>query len=250
MTRRIRVIGAGRAGGAFANALRAAGASVEGPVGRDPDAIAAAAEGVDAVLVCVSDSSVAEVAAAIRPVPGTVVAHVSGSLGLDVLAPHGRTASLHPIMSLPTPGIGAARLRGGGWFATAGDPIAVELVELLGGRHFEVRDVDRAVHHAAACVAANHVVALLGQVERLAASIGAPVEAYLAMAADVVENVRRLGAAAALTGPAARGDDATIERHLAALAVDERATYAAMVAEARRLAGRGIGANLGEGLGD
>jgi predicted short-subunit dehydrogenase-like oxidoreductase (DUF2520 family) len=41
-----------------------------------------------------------------------------------------------------------------------------------------------------------------------------------------------------LTGPAARGDVKTVEAHLAALPADERDTYRALAAEARRLAGR------------
>ena len=45
-----------------------------------------------------------------------------------------------------------------------------------------------------------------------------------------------LGPAAALTGPAARGDEATVARHLAVLAAEERPAYRAMAAEARRLA--------------
>ena len=253
MTRRVRVIGAGRAGGSFTRALRRLGGGadgaaggdasgevtwvVDGPIGRDPAAIERAAQDVDLVLICTSDSAVREIAAQIRPNPGTVIAHVSGALPLTVLEPHERIASLHPVMSLPNAELGARHLTGG-WFATAGDPLVRELAGALGGRTFEVADGDRAVHHAAACVAANHVAALLGQVERLASTVGAPVEAYLEMTADVVDNVRALGAAAALTGPAARGDDATIERHLAALDPSERATYSAMVREARRLAGR------------
>jgi predicted short-subunit dehydrogenase-like oxidoreductase (DUF2520 family) len=53
--------------------------------------------------------------------------------------------------------------------------------------------------------------------------------------AGALDNVRRLGAKAALTGPAARGDRATIERHLAALPADERTAYEVMSAEAARL---------------
>ncbi|NLA36270.1 MAG: DUF2520 domain-containing protein [Actinobacteria bacterium] len=241
MTRSVCVIGAGRAGGSFVGALAAlgveAGWAVDGPVGRDPEAIAAAAQDVDLVLICTADAAVPDIAAQIRPNPEAVIAHVSGALPLTVLAPHERVASLHPVMSLPNPELGAHRLRGG-WFATAGDAMVRDLAAALGGRTFEVADEHRAVHHAAACVAANHVVALLGQVERLAAAVGAPLDAYLEMTADVVENVRSLGAAAALTGPAARGDEATIERHLAAIDPSERATYLALVREARRLAGR------------
>ena len=46
------------------------------------------------------------------------------------------------------------------------------MVESLGGRLVTVADGDRATYHAAACMAANHVVALLGQVERVAATVG------------------------------------------------------------------------------
>ena len=44
-----------------------------------------------------------------------------------------------------------------------------------------------------------------------------------------------LGPARALTGPAARGDEATLERHRAALDPSERTAYDAMVDLARRL---------------
>lgn len=233
--RRVRIVGAGRAGGSFAGALRAAGWEVHGPVGRDVAAIAAASSGVDLVLVCVDDAAVAEVAAAIEP-GGAVVAHCAGSLGLDVLVPHGRTASIHPLVSLPDPEVGAARLRAGAWFAVAGDPTAGAVVAALGGRTVDVADADRAAYHAAACIAANHLVALLGQVERVAATVGVPLEAYLDLARGALDNAAALGPAAALTGPAARGDEATIERHLAALDPSERPAYRAMADEARRLA--------------
>ncbi|MFN3216983.1 MAG: DUF2520 domain-containing protein [Acidimicrobiales bacterium] len=230
----VRIVGFGRAGGAFAAALASVGWEIAAALGRDDDP-AGAGEGVDVVLICTPDAAIASVAAAIDP-SDAVVAHVAGSLGLDVLAPHRRRAAAHPLMSLPDAEVGAERLRSGGWFAVAGDAIAQEIVDALGGRALEVADADRAVYHAAACVASNHVVALLGQVERLAAAIGVPAEAYLALTRASVDNVERLGAKAALTGPAARGDDETIARHLDALPTAERALYGALVDEARRLA--------------
>ena len=48
----------------------------------------------------------------------------------------------------------------------------------LGGRAVDVEDPDRATYHAAASIAANHLVALIGQVERVAASIGLPLDAF------------------------------------------------------------------------
>lgn len=235
MTRRVRIIGAGRAGGSFASALASVGWQVDGPIGRDAAAIAAAASDVDLVLICVGDGAVPDVAASIEPEPTCVVAHCAGSLGLDVLAPHERRAAVHPLVSLPNPTTGTERLRDDAWFATAGDGIADEVVDALGGRSFVIADEHRVEYHAAACIAANHLVALLGQVERIGAAAGAPFEAYLSLVRGAVDNVAELGPAAALTGPAARGDELTIARHLAAIDPSERDAYRAMADQARRL---------------
>ena len=102
-------------------------------------------------------------------------------------------------------------------------------------RPFRVDACDRVRYHAAACVASNHLVALLGQVERLAAHAGVPLEAFLPLVRGTVENVADLGPAAALTGPVARGDLETVARHLDELPDDERDAYRALVVEARRL---------------
>ncbi len=231
----VRIIGLGRAGRSFERALREVGWAVEG-LGRGAD-VRRAATGVDLVLICVPDGAVADVAATMSA-GDAVVAHVAGSLTTDVLEPHPRVGSIHPLMSLPNAEVGADRLRASCWFALAGTaPVLAAVVDALGGRSFTVPDEDRAVYHAAACVASNHLVALIGQVERLARSISVPPEAYLNLAWQSLANAETLGAADALTGPAARGDDETIARHLRHLPPDEQASYQAMVEEARRLAG-------------
>jgi predicted short-subunit dehydrogenase-like oxidoreductase (DUF2520 family) len=232
----LRVVGPGRAGGALALALHRAGWTVEAPLGRDDD-LGGAAEGVDLLVLATPDPAIAEVAAAVAPQPTAVVAHLAGALGLDVLGEHQRRAALHPLVSLPDAETGAARLGAGAWFAVAGDPLVERVVADLGGRSFTVADVDRTRYHAAAVIASNHLVALLGQVERVAPP-GVPLAAFLDLARGSIDNVAALGPAAALTGPVARGDWATVERHLAALPADECPAYEAMVAEARRLAGR------------
>jgi predicted short-subunit dehydrogenase-like oxidoreductase (DUF2520 family) len=163
--------------------------------------------------------------------------HLAGCHGLDVLAPHPRRASVHPLVSLPGAEVGAARLPGA-WFAVSGDPAALAIPAALGGRVLGLADdpVIRARYHAAACLASNHLVALLGQVERVSALAGVPFEAYLDLVRATVDNVAALGPAAALTGPAARGDEATLARHRAALPAEERAAYDALAERAVRLA--------------
>ena len=234
IARSFRVVGLGRAGGSFAGALVSAGWRLEGVFGRD-STLDDVAVGVDVVIIATPDRAIVDVARAIRPDVDTAIVHLSGACGLDVLAPHSRRASVHALMTLPDARTGAARLHGG-WFAVAGDPAAAEVVEALDGRSFVVADDQRARYHAAAAVASNHLVVLLGQVERLAASVNVPFAAFLPLIRASVDNVEALGAVRALTGPAARGDDDTIKRHIRALDESERPLYRVLSNAARTLA--------------
>ncbi|HEY2813898.1 MAG TPA: DUF2520 domain-containing protein [Acidimicrobiales bacterium] len=228
----VRIVGHGRAGGSLAGALRSIGWTVDVvDHGRAPRA----ARDVDLLILAVPDDAVASVAASVLPVDTAVVAHMAGSLGLDVLEPHPRRASLHPLVALPNVELGARRLSGA-WFAVAGEPVVNDVIDALGGHAFVVDDEHRAVYHAAAVIASNHLVALLAQVERVAAAADVPLEAYLDLVRATVDNVAALGPADALTGPAARGDEATIQRHLAALPVEERELYEVLADACRRLA--------------
>ena len=144
----IRVIGSGRAGCSLAAALADAGCDVQPSLKRADDVTDAAA-GVDVLVIATPDRAVAQVAAQVRPAPSTVVVHLSGSLGLDVLAPHARRGSMHPLVPLPNAEVGRVRLRSGIGFAVAGDGVVVDLVLALGGEPFVVDDSHRAEYHAA-----------------------------------------------------------------------------------------------------
>jgi predicted short-subunit dehydrogenase-like oxidoreductase (DUF2520 family) len=228
------VLGRGRAGGSFGAALRAADWEVvELPHDR---AAELAPDEAELVLLCVPDSAVAEVARAMDPSDVRVVAHCAGALDLAPLAPHPRRASVHPLVALTDPQRGADALVGA-WFAVAGDPLVEEVVAALGGSQVEVGDDDRVVYHAAAVVASNHLVALLGQVQRLAAEIGVPLDAYLDLARGTLDDVAAVGPAGALTGPVARQDWGTVAAHLAAIPASEQPAYLALAAAAARLVG-------------
>ncbi len=219
----------------MAAALSAQGWDVVGFLGRHDD-LTDAADGVDVLLIATPDDAIASVAALVRPNADTTVVHLSGSLGIDVLAPHPVRATVHPLVPLPNEVVGATRLTGGVTFAVSGAAAARLIVESLGGRLVEVADADRAAYHAAACIAANHVVALLGQVERVAAVAGLDLEAFLPLTRAALEDVAALGPRQALTGPAVRGDWATLSRHLDALPAAERPGYQAGAALATKLA--------------
>ncbi len=232
---RVRIIGAGRAGTSVATALSRAGWEVLPTLGRADDLSAAAAD-TDLLLIATPDHAISDVAHAVKPVDRTVVAHLSGSAGLRPLVSHRRRAVLHPLVALPDPERGAERLVGA-WFGLAedGDPLVAEVVASLRGRIVHVAETGWARYHAAAVIASNHLVALLGQAERVAASVGAPMEAFLDLARGSLADVAELGPRGALTGPVSRGDTATVERHLDALPPDERSAYEAMVEEAKKL---------------
>ena len=239
----LRLIGPGRAGQSLALALSRAGWEVLPALGRG-DELAEAAAGVDALVISAPDAAVSSVAAAVEPVPATAVLHLAGSLGVDVLEPHAQRGALHPLVSTPTPELGAIRLQGA-WFGVAADgsrarDVVDRMVADLGGRAVAVDDASRVLYHAAAAIASNHLVALLGQVERVAAGAGVPLEAYLDLARGSLENAATLGPGAALTGPVARGDWTTVARHRSALAADELPIYDALVTGAARLAGREV----------
>ncbi|WP_125098257.1 DUF2520 domain-containing protein [Leucobacter chromiireducens] len=237
---RIQIVGAGRMGAALSAALSTdPDLSVSTPLGRG-----ATGAGADVVLLAVPDAAIAEAAAAI--LPGPIVGHLSGISGLDVLAPH-EAFSLHPLLTVT----GAETAFAGAHAALDGTSErardhAARLASALGMRTFRVADEDRAAYHAAASLAANALVTLEWTAERLAATAGVPREALAPLARAALENWASRGAAAALTGPIARGDDATVARQRAAIAErlpGELALFDALAETTRALAGRRDGAD-------
>jgi predicted short-subunit dehydrogenase-like oxidoreductase (DUF2520 family) len=145
------------------------------------------------------------------------VGHCSGASGLDVLAPH-EAFSLHPLMTVTDHGANFA----GAGAATAGTTprarrLAASLAATLGMRAVELDERDRAAYHAAASIASNFLVTLEAAAERLAASTGVDRALLVPLVRATVENWATLGASRALTGPVARGDEATVSAQRAAV---------------------------------
>ena len=257
----IALVGPGRAGTTITLALLELGWRAVAVAGRAPDApstVSAAAcldaattlvsesgRGASLVIVATPDRSIEAAALSVAPSlePGALVLHLAGSKGLDAFAsllearPDVRVGALHPLQSFPSATMGIERLRGA-WAAVAGDPQVTELAVALGMRPFELQDAERSRYHATAVVASNHVVALLGQVERLAMTCAVPFEAFAPLVRSSVADAFGVGPARALTGPVARGDLATVEQHLATLDPGERDAYRTLAREVARLAGR------------
>jgi len=81
----------------------------------------------------------------------------------------------------------------------------------------EVPDSARALYHAAASVASNYLVTLEDAAEQLASSTGIERRHLARLAQSALDNWSELGGPNALTGPIARGDEATVRRQRAAV---------------------------------
>ena len=211
------IVGRGRVGGSLSKAAELAGIDVR-LVGRDE-----AIDGADAVLLCTPDDAIAEACAQVAAY-APLIGHVSGASTLDVLAAArergASTFSLHPLQTFAdgeTPVTATpAAIAGSDETALS---FARSLAEALGMKPFEVPEESRATYHAAAAMASNLLVALEESAAELVERLGikdarellAPL--VLRTAANWAER-----GPAALTGPIARGDHATVERHRAALA--------------------------------
>jgi predicted short-subunit dehydrogenase-like oxidoreductase (DUF2520 family) len=229
---RLAVVGRGRLGHSLAGALRQAGYETSGPLGRGADG-----DGAEAVLLCVPDAEIADAAAVIAP--GPLVGHCSGATGLAVLAPH-ESFSLHPLMTVTAEG---ANFAGAGAAIAGGTPralaLAAELAQALGMQAVEVAERDRPAYHAAASIASNFLVTLEAAAERVGAGAGIERELLVPLVRATVENWARLGPERALTGPVARGDEATVTRQRAAVedvAPDLVPLFDALVQATRALA--------------
>jgi predicted short-subunit dehydrogenase-like oxidoreductase (DUF2520 family) len=209
----IALIGAGRLGRALSRALRASGLQVAGPLGRGADP-----RDARAVLLCVPDAEIAAAAACLTPRDDLLVGHCSGATGLGVLAGHRHAFGLHPLMTL-TGDEAPETLAGAGAAVAGSTPAAVafarDLAARLGLRPIEIADEDRAAYHAAASVASNFLVTLQDAAERL---LGGDRELLVPLVRQTVDNWARLGPERALTGPIARGDEATVARQREAVA--------------------------------
>jgi predicted short-subunit dehydrogenase-like oxidoreductase (DUF2520 family) len=198
--------------------------------------IALEAADPDLVIVCVPDRAIAEVAAE-TPI-GPWIAHVSGATPLRALDPHVRRFGLHPLQSF-SKALGAEQLDGvwGAVTAESDDARAIgyDLAGLLGVRPFDLDDASRAAYHAGAAMASNYLVTLRAAARSLLEAAGAPPDALDPLIRGVMDTGFEL------TGPIARGDWETVDRHLAVVRAERpelEELYLVLAAATARVAGR------------
>jgi predicted short-subunit dehydrogenase-like oxidoreductase (DUF2520 family) len=254
----IGIVGAGAVGTALGVALTRAGWPIHAVASRDPGrrerfrslvpgarAFADAqplVEEVELILLAVPDDAIRSVAGSLHMYGGQAMVHTSGLVGADVLAPAmaagTQVGSFHPLVAFADLELAVAALHGA-TIAIEGDDQLLELLarmtEVLGATPVRLAPGSKAAYHAAAVLAAGGVDALLDAIAELGRVAGLDEAGSLAIYGGLTEqtlaNARALGIAAALTGPATRGDRGTIAAHLAELerrAPDVVPIYAAL----------------------
>ncbi len=165
---------------------------------------------------------------------GRIVLHTSGALSSVVLFPLAElgfhTGSLHPLVSVSDPRSGAKDLQGA-FYCVEGDRVATKLARRIvgdfGGKSFSVAPESKALYHAAALTAAGHLTALIDLAMDLLVSCGltrqAAQKVLMPLVESAVHNLKDSPPEKALTGTFARGDVATVQRHLDALADNQHA---------------------------
>jgi len=247
LKKRITIIGAGSVGTALALAFHQAGDEIGAVYSRSAsDAIKLAQRvRVDEacalvdrtkpisgiVFLTVPDDAIAAAAATMaaqqKHWKGVTVYHTSGALAgsvLSVLKKSGASAgSFHPLQTFPKQGkVGTLE---NVHVCVEGDPAAVsegkKLALKLGAYPFVLTAKQKVMYHIAAVFSSNYVVTLLSVVEELGSHFGMQERDVIALFNPLIqttlENVRRMGAEHALTGPIARWDVETIRRHTNAL---------------------------------
>ena len=269
---RVTIIGAGRVGMTLGRLCHATGAGKVVDVATRSNVTAAAAvtfigsgsavanltnlQPADIFLITVPDDQIESTCMQLAGCgvlkPDNVVAHCSGAHGAVLLNAAGRlgaaVASIHPVRSFADPARVAASFAGT-VCAIEGDPLALTLFgalfEAFGARLIPVDARHKTLYHAGAVFASNYLVTLIDVAIQTygQAGIGAD-DALLIIAPllrETADNVFRLGAAAALTGPIARGDMATVTRQqdaLGAVSPAHAALYAQLALATVALAAR------------
>ncbi|MDH7497783.1 MAG: DUF2520 domain-containing protein [Syntrophomonadaceae bacterium] len=247
MTGKVGIIGAGVVGTAVGVILHRQGWEITGVYDVRPESTAhlaakvgarragsptEVARSADVVFVTTSDSAIQEVVSVVGREggfrPGQVVVHMSGALSSAVLGA-ARDAgaivlSVHPLQSFASVERAVSNLPGS-VFSIEGDERGYEdarrIVEALGGEYFFISAAAKPLYHAAACVVSNYLVTVIDLGLGLMEAAGIPrrqaLKAVLPLVQGTVANIAAVGIPAALTGPIARGDAATVQTHLAAM---------------------------------
>ena len=242
-------IGTGKVGTTLARLYSQQGYVVSVWSSRQPDAIQEAVRSCDLCVICVPDDVIQSIADMIASqasdLTGKAIVHTSGAHDahvLDALAAKGAAVgSFHPAYPFANVESALNGLIGASFAIEAQDARLnawlCDLALALNGQIIQLTANQKALYHAALCIASNYAVTLYALAEHLLLGMNTPRaavdQALGRLMAGTVDNLREKGIPDALTGPLVRGDINTVQAHITALNnVDEE------IAHLYRLLGR------------
>lgn len=182
----------------------------------------------DIVFITTADDFIAPVCSDLTWCPGQTAVHCSGASTVQSLEAARRqgalVGSIHPCQSFSGIEQAIQNLPGSTFGIEAEEPVRSTLTDMaraLKGEIVYLSSEDKVLYHAAAAIACNYVTTLVKLATDLWQNFGKNsadgVKAYMPLLRGTLNNMETVGFPGCLTGPIARGDAATVGRHLAAL---------------------------------
>jgi len=186
------------------------------------------ADVAELVFITTPDDVISKVASEVDWHKGQGVLHCSGAHSIDILEPArqcgANVGSIHPLQTFASINEAVKNLPGSTFALEADEPLLSRLKELassLSGRCVELKPGDKVLYHTAAVFVSNYLVTLVKLALDLWQDFGVPAkeatESLLPLLKGTVNNIENIGLPNCLTGPIARGDLGTIDKHLNAL---------------------------------
>ena len=186
------------------------------------------ADVAEMVFITTPDDVIGQVCIEVHWHKGQSVLHCSGAHSVDILEPAEKlgaaAGSFHPLQTFADVDQAIANLPGSSFALEAEEPLLStlkELARLLNGNWVKLGSGDKVLYHAAAVFACNYLVTLVKLALDLWKDFGVSSQeatrALLPLLRGTLNNIDSIGLPNCLTGPVARGDLGTIEKHLRAL---------------------------------
>jgi predicted short-subunit dehydrogenase-like oxidoreductase (DUF2520 family) len=186
------------------------------------------ADNADFVFITTPDNAIAGVAAEVRWHRGQSVVHCSGADSVAILEPAREKGALvggfHPLQTFASVERAIENIPGSTFAIEAEEPLFTTLQDMaaaLGGHWIKLKAGDKIAYHAAAVFACNYLVTLVKMATDLWQTFSVPpdqaIQALLPLIQGTLHNIETVGIPQCLTGPIARGDTGTIQKHLETL---------------------------------
>jgi len=192
------------------------------------DSSQAVADTTELVFITTPDDAIASVSSTVNWHPGQSVVHCSGADSVNNLEPAKKqgasVGAIHPLQTFASVEQAINNIAGSTFALEAQEPLLSTLKEIattLDGTWIELTANDKVLYHAAAVIACNYLVTLVKMATDLWQTFDVPPEratqALLPLLRGTIANIERVGIPKCLTGPIARGDTGTIEKHIKAM---------------------------------